>query len=33
MLPGETTFTMISSGASSCDGFFETLVTMALAAV
>jgi hypothetical protein len=33
MLPGETTLTMISSGASRSDRFFETLFTIALAAV
>src|SRR5690606_12214135 len=33
MLPGDTTFTRISSLASSSDRFFEMLVTIALAAV
>ena len=33
MLPGETTLTMISSGASANDRFLEMLVTIALAAV
>ena len=33
MLPGETTFTMISSGANNRDRFFEMLLTIALDAV
>lgn len=33
IVPGETTLTRISSGASSCDRFFDALVNIAFAAV